>query len=145
MTFFEYRWRLLKLNREKRIIDKKITKQGKKIRKTKGPQAESEFYEQDADHYEVWATDEKISALHTSYLRSVAGKMLLPYPRTINDDEWEKGDLTGNYYLKNEVIASLRSAIRNEKKDSLELFRNWIAILIGLIGALTGLMAVLKR
>ncbi|NTW58736.1 MAG: hypothetical protein HGB21_10580 [Nitrospirae bacterium] len=83
--------------------------------------------------------------MHTSYLRSVAEKMLLPYPRTINDDEWEKDGLTDSYYLKNKVIARLRSAIRNEKKDRLDLFRNWITILIGLIGALTGLMAVLKR
>ena len=145
MMFLEYRWELLKLNRKKNKIDSEIKKQAKRIRKEKGIQAEKAFYQEDTDHYESWATDEEISVLHTNYLRSVAEKMLLPYPRNITDVEWDKGDFTDKYYLKNEVVAKLRSAIRNEKKERMELFRNWVTILIGLIGAMTGLIAVLKR
>jgi hypothetical protein len=79
----------------------------------------------------------------TRYLIAKAEKMSLPTPsRTEGDGLWES---TYTPYLTNKGITEVRKTIREEQKQRLELVSHWAAIIIGVIGAITGLIAVIMR
>ncbi len=58
---------------------------------------------------------------------------------------WEKASTTGQYHLKAEALSALRSAIRREQKEKHEIWILWLAALTGLVGAITGFVAVLQQ
>ena len=90
--------------------------------------------------------NEEIAVLITQYFRHKAEKKFLPVP-PINDKDgfWEQGQYTGKWYLTKKGITELQSLIRKDGKEKREMFSYWISILFGLIGAITGLIAVIKR
>jgi len=62
-------------------------------------------------------------------------------------DLWYQGHHTGGWYLTDQGIAFLRSEIRQEHKARHELRAQWIPWLLaltGLVGSITGLVALLK-
>jgi len=61
-----------------------------------------------------------------------------------DDDIWVKGK-SDDYILTNKGLTTLRSAIRNERHERFRGAFSWISIIIGLIGALTGLFAVIGK
>jgi len=70
----------------------------------------------------------------------------LPTPSLSEKDGlWERSSNTGDYYLTDKGIAEMRGIIRKDTKEKMEIFSYWGGLLIGLIGAITGLVAVIKR
>ncbi len=67
----------------------------------------------------------------------------LPIPPYSDKEAWERNRTTGAYYLTAKGRADLRSLIRKEKRERFEYWARWIVLLTGLIGAATGLVAVL--
>ncbi len=67
----------------------------------------------------------------------------LPIPLYSDKEAWERNRTTGAYYLTAKGRADLRSKIRKEKRERFEYWARWIVLLTGLIGAATGLVAVL--
>jgi hypothetical protein len=65
----------------------------------------------------------------------------------MNEDDgfWETGRNTGSWYLSNKGITEVRSLIRKDTREILEIVSKWVSISIGLIGAITGLVAVIRR
>lgn len=61
-----------------------------------------------------------------------------------DEDIWVKGK-SDDYILTNKGLTTLRSAIRNERHERHRGIFSWISIIIGLIGALTGLFAVIGK
>ena len=49
----------------------------------------------------------------------------------------------GKVYLSREGISEVRAMIRKDTKERHELMLPWLSLLIGLVGALTGLIAVI--
>ena len=67
----------------------------------------------------------------------------LPIPPYSDKEAWERNRATGAYYLTAKGRADLRSLSRKEKRERFEYWARWIVLLTGLIGAATGLVAVL--
>jgi hypothetical protein len=49
------------------------------------------------------------------------------------------------HYFDEETLTALRAIVRKEHKERSENFRSWTTLTIGIIGALIGLVAMLKK
>jgi len=85
--------------------------------------------------------DDEINKLRTSILMKEARRYLLPTPSEKGD--WEDSKIDGRRFLTQGAQRALIVAIRAETKERAELFGLRVAGLTGVIGALTGLVAVL--
>jgi len=86
--------------------------------------------------------EERRLFIQSKLIRKATRLLLLTSSHTDNKS-WEESELTGRHLLKESVIKDLRNEIRNELKERRETAIHWFSPLIGLIGALTGLFAVL--
>jgi hypothetical protein len=87
--------------------------------------------------------DEHIAILESDYWLEQAQRHLLPTP---NDDAYIVSKLDKRFhYFNEETLTSLRAAVRKEQKERSENFRIWATLVIGILGALIGLIAVLKK
>lgn len=146
MNFFSYRGALFRLSLRRRKIDKYYKKQYSEAKKT-GDKKKIEDIEIVAPH-ELDEVDDEIHYLQQRYLISIATKMLLQVPPVMSEEkggQWEQSNVTGKWQLTSEGMRELRQLIRTEQKESTELFARWITIIVGLIGALTGLVAIIKK
>lgn len=97
--------------------------------------------------------EEEIDHHLTHQLLQKARKLKVPIPhRTVSDpdgdDIWTQGHQTGNWYLTDKGYSYMRLAIRSEIKERHEIRAHWvvwISVLTGLVGAVTGLLAVFSR
>jgi len=77
-----------------------------------------------------------------------ARRLMIPVPRQDidkiveerEDDNWYYG--VSDVLLKDEAIAKLRREIRAEQKERFDTYARWITLIVGLIGAATGLVSV---
>lgn len=144
MNYFAYKKALIRLNRNRDKENKALSKSIEEAKRTGGLEKAREVYQ--SESFELNMIYEKILTLKTQYLSDIADKKSLPIPpRNEKDGLWESGHYTGRWYLTNKGIAELRSLIRKDRKERMEIFSYWVAILFGLIGAITGLIAVIKR
>lgn len=146
MNYFSYRFSLSKLNRQRSKIDKSYKKQYDEAKKEKDEEKKQEI--SSLAIYELDEIDDEILFLEHQYLRSISTKHLIQVPPVIEREKgglWERSRYNGKYRLTNEGIRQLRSEIRKERKERTELLARWISILIGLLGAITGLVAVIKN
>ena len=83
--------------------------------------------------------------LVTSRLVGKATKLFLPLPKQ-NDQNWKRGTMIspGNI-LTEDGIMELRSAIRRDQKERRDAYVSVTTLVIGLIGATTGLLAVILK
>jgi hypothetical protein len=91
---------------------------------------------------------EELASLRTSRLLRTARRLHVPYPPPWPRDNefWQRGHMTGSWYLTTAGINKVRAEIRGEQKARQELRGHWIAwvaAISGLVGMLTGLFAVL--
>ena len=142
IDYLKYRWNLLRLQ----------TKQKKDQRFYKGLIKESVQEEQDKDQIEAfhaeasgsyWDTQEELRTLTQRYLLATATKLMVPIPDMKKEgvEFWEQRD--GCYTLTDQGIAHLKTAIRVERKQRTEVYMPWVFALTGLIGAMTGLLAII--
>lgn len=144
MNFISYKYQLNKLNRERKREGKKLWPKVKEAEKKGGHEAGNEVYQ--SESFDYIYVEERIDLLKTLYLRGIGNKMSLPIPEmNSNEGYWETGHVTPEWRLTNKGITEIRRLIRKERKERLELFTLWASLLIGVIGALTGLAAVLKK
>jgi hypothetical protein len=59
--------------------------------------------------------------------------------------EWTESETYGRWYLSSSAFARVRGDIRAEKKASWEYWQGRISMVIGLLGALIGVLAYLKK
>ena len=74
-----------------------------------------------------------------------AEKRFLSVPSYDDADCWEKGDYTQRRFLTPHGITQIHTLVREETSAQHKALLEWIIPLIGLIGALTGLLAVILR
>lgn len=99
-----------------------------------------------AEHMKTAAEgNRKVHTLVTSYLVNKATRYLIPIPEISDPGVWEiKPDASPPYaYLSRAGIAMLRTQIQNHEKDERERIGFWITSLIGVLGAIIGVVGVL--
>ncbi len=147
MNYLSFRIALWKLDHREKKIKKKFYKKEDEEREKGGEEAASRFVEEPINDLGLKLTniDEIRRYLKTQYLISKAERMCLPTPKySENKGAWERGYYSGRFYLTEEAFANLRSLTRKERLEKHEIALRWLTISIGLIGAVTGLAAVLK-
>ncbi len=108
--------------------------------------------EQSEDH-ELGVLTEEDEARYTRSLLRTARRLRVPVPRSATGEGeptgyWEQGSQTGARYLTEVGIERLREDIRKELKWRREARAHWLAFVpavTGILGALIGLAAVLKK
>lgn len=144
MNSVSFWWKLRKLQRNKRKVLAGFKRDKERAETDKKSREEIE----NIDHLAMSLSDlldDDIESLASRYLIQSAQRLLLPIPEFSQDsDAWTRSQHTGRYRLTTSAMATLRSQIRMERKERRESAMLWIAALTGVLGALTGLVAVWK-
>ena len=144
MNYFTYRKKLRKLERERDKELETLTRFAREAEKEGGREAGLAVWQ--TEDYELKIIESEIAFLKTQFLRSQAERLSLPFPKFSQEDGfWEQGRYDPGWHLTNEGIVKVRSQIRAEKKERMEVFYRWAILAVGLIGALTGLISVISR
>lgn len=106
-----------------------------------------------AHRFEIDLDDEEEDAHLTKALLGKARRLRVPVPHRYNEDKtesehWYEGHYTGRWYLTSRGVAALREEIRREIKARHEGRAHWVvwlSALTGVIGAVTGLVALLAH
>ena len=139
----------LRLPWQRTLLDKAYAKNISAAKKLKD-KGKVENLERD-HRFEIDLHDEDEDAYLTKNLLSKARKLRVPVPHRYNEDKtesehWYEGHYTGRWYLTTRGFAALREEIRREAKarhESRAQWVVWISALTGVIGATTGLIALL--
>jgi hypothetical protein len=114
-------------------------------RNERKPKGEIQRLDHDA-WFEQRLIDEDISILTTDRLLRRAQRHFVPVPSIKEDSMWTKCEVTENrYILTSSGINKVRSLLRSEQKEGLEFILKILAALTGIVGAITGLVAVLLK
>ena len=99
--------------------------------------------------FEAGMLEEELEAIATNKLRKQAYRLKVPFPSPpygrdeFETEDWERGHNLGEWYLKPSGYVKVRAVIRSEQKERREALLAWVIPMTGLIGAITGLIAVL--
>lgn len=143
--YWKYRANLAKLNRQKNDLRTNLVSQIHKARKEGKLTEEIQSLEHQL-YFEDRMIDEEIAILTTDYLLGKAKRHFVPIPSRDKNGIWEKCKTISNrYVLTNRGISQLRSSLRKNRKEQIEIIIMILAALTGIIGAVTGLVAVILR
>ena len=98
--------------------------------------------------FEIEFIEEEEELLFTNRLIDKAKRLRVPLPTHTRPEYWVKGTNTGSLYLTPDGISKLREDIRKEERWRLEVRAQkvvWLSAITGILGALTGLLAVWLR
>lgn len=101
------------------------------------------FFDASVDFDEV---EEDILQLSNNDLRNETQRYLVHMPEFDQESgEWVQSRIFGFWYLSPAAFGRVRPGVRAEKKASWDYWQSRIALLIGLLGALIGVLAYLKK
>lgn len=139
----------LKYTKELRRLNKELNKlshnydQTEESYKGEDDQGHLSSLSQELDEFNQW-----IEFYKTNYLKSKADKLFVPMPDTQDASmysNYDFDDLKGSRkILTTKGIHYLNTLIREEQKAKREIIGFWFTITTGLIGAIIGLVSVLK-
>jgi hypothetical protein len=103
-----------------------------------------EFWE--ARRSEIEPVSEEIEQQLSMQLVAQAERYDVPVPKFVDDGgPWTEPEYSSHYFLNEAARGELRSAIRKEKKERSEILRTWLTVVLSVIGAVTGIAALLFR
>ncbi len=135
----KYRWQLHKLENECSRIQKQYAKYKKGLSGSKLQEVDSE------EGSEIWPVLEEIDRLKSRRLCQIADRLMVPLPDIQDKEQWKEQSYGQGRVLTSKGLWELRKLVREEKRERREGFVVWLAALTGIIGAMTGLAAVLSR
>jgi len=89
--------------------------------------------------------EEQIDSLITSHLIRRARRLFIPVPARSEEDMWNKLSYESGRTLTAHGITELRKRIRSENRDRRGVLIAVLSTLTGIIGALTGLVAIFMK
>lgn len=145
IDYCRYRLNLFKLRWQESHMHKAYAQEINSLRQAGKPPIEIEAQEQ-GELFESRMMREEISILITDFLIGQADKRFLPLPEYDDEKMWEACyEIRNRKVLTNLGITTVRSALWNDRKERIELLVKVLAAIIGILGALTGLFAVIQR
>jgi hypothetical protein len=93
--------------------------------------------------FETGLIEDDIAVLESRYLLAEAERLLVPRPKFIDGETYVRSEHTEKYHLTPETMVKLRRVVREERSARSHLALTWVAALTGVVGALTGLAAIL--
>lgn len=138
-----------RLKWQRALLDRAYARDISAARKQKDNEKVREL---ESDHrIEMELHEEDEDAYTTKQLLARARRLRVPIPRRHLSDgqeseHWYESNYTGRWYLTTLGIAALRSEIRSEIKarhESRSHWVVWLSAITGIVGAITGLVAVI--
>lgn len=140
---FEYwglRWKLSRLERATRAAGKG-TDEAVEAARRRG--ASSIEVDEIAGGSDEGMLQRRIHEALSEYLIAKAHRLVIPLPEWTNSNFWSVNIDTDEHVLTRAGINELRSAIRAEEKARQERVLAWVPAIIGILGAMIGLAAIL--
>lgn len=133
-----------------KLLLRKIVKAEEELEKTAPPNTEEAQQRGDIQRYIEESNNlyEWRRLVQTEHYRKIADRLLVQMP-SVEDPtmykqvEWEN-DHKQPRYLTDKGFKVIRDAIREERKHRREAVGYWFGIVVGIIGALTGLVSAFK-
>lgn len=142
--YIRFRWELHNLEKEERHADKEYDVKMRAAKARNASDDEIEDLGMEAGHFS-FHYQEEIQKLHSKYLLRQAYRLLVPRPEFRKENGMWDQDQEHFAYLSEAGINKLRADIRAERKARAELFAMWMPGVVAILGALIGLVSVLKR
>ncbi len=149
IAWAKYQRILWRLERAKRETVKSYSKH---FREAADKDYQERFDILNDEQEELRLIDDEIAETISYYVLSKAQKLTVPTPNYSEEGAWVTSHRTGLPRLSEKALAEIQSAARNKQKERLQLwglrikvFAPVLAGLTGTIGALIGLVAILKR
>ncbi len=150
-AWIRYRWTLWKLMTEKRAVQKHYAAIYDKGVREKKAQADLRGILEDQFH-EVSEVEENITAAISDYLFTLAYRYRVPTPDYSDKRLWEEARHSSRRLLTEKAMAEFRVAIRSEQKERWQILELRLKVgaavltgLTGMVGALIGLVAILRK
>ena len=132
VNYIAYRRELAKLQKARRDVLKSSPKP------VEGQEYEADF----SSEMDRTLAEHRIYRLVSDHYYEKAFQYGVPVPS--GEEHWEESEAyPGASHLNRKGLSQLRASIHEEQKRRLEHFSVWVAGLTGLVGAATGLIAVL--
>ncbi|WP_312679854.1 hypothetical protein [Stutzerimonas nitrititolerans] len=145
LAYLQYRWALWRVISCRRRTAKIYKAQLAHAIKSRAGRDAVEGIKYD-QHHELSMLDDEIETLASQYLLSIAHRLLVPIPHYQEEGgAWERSSYTGTAYLTREGMKALRQEIREEEQARQRGLLAWTSAAIGVIGAFTGLAAVVLK
>lgn len=145
MNWITYRINLEKLTRKKEKIQESLDSKVKQAARTEGEEAANEVWQTDDDRIDLECLKEMIHLLKTRYYHAKSDKLLLTFPdQTEKDGLWRAGQFSRDWYLTRKGFEKVHSEIKKEDRERLDTFIKITSTLIGLLGVIIGVLAVIK-
>jgi hypothetical protein len=155
LDWFHYRYKLARLQRAHRKAQVPLEEEYQRARKdAKSDDEKGEALSAFMDIIDRYRDEE--ATLQTHYLCDRAAKRLIPLPemseaallgKPERSSKWRRSTTYAGLILTDEGIRELRVALRNDRREHLEMIRSWVATIVpgltGLIGVIIGLLAVI--
>ena len=143
IELLQYKSDLRKLRIEQQKLYNKYQQARDRAKKQGFDDGELSFIGQEEQEIDNW-----INFRQTQYYQSVCQSLELPMPDRDNNEYYYKFNFDDDYGDRHILTTAgfhvVRNAIREEKKARREVFGFWFAVITGLIGALIGLVSVIK-
>ena len=142
----KFRWEQLKIERWMDKISRAHTEAEEKAR-ARGATAQELYDLGHEHHFEHRLAEDEMIRLTSSYYVRLANRMLIPIPefKTEGGAWTESQQRPGLYHLTPQALHDLRATIRAERKARREEWTIWLAGFTGVIGAISGLIAIIKK
>jgi hypothetical protein len=140
------------LKRRRAALQKSFQEDREKLKEGKAPQ--EKFYELDSQEYfEVREVEVELDMEQSKQLFDEARALDVDTPKPSDGEMWISDDHAGRIWLTARGRASVRKAIDEETARRFEVKTRWVtklilpllAALIGIIGSIIGLVAVLQH
>lgn len=142
---FKYRVKLAMLYRQRARLSAAYADDIRKAKKDDKPQEDIYSIERDSE-FETDMIDEEIVILATDNLVEEARRRFIPIPPIGSNGMWEQcNKMSNRHVLTNQGISHIRSLLRTERKEQVELAVMVATVLTGIIGTITGLIAVIMK
>ena len=145
IPYLKYRLKLRSLTKHQQKVDDENNKNLIDARRQKKKADDIEGLEHQIG-FDYVVTQEEIDILITKYLWNRANKLFVPMPDYNDENMWDRCNTISNEKVLSTLgINTIKKNIRAELNERSELGFKYLGFLIAVIGALTGLFAVILQ